>query len=159
MGKVEGHSLFSKVAAWFMGNGEGEREHVRGMLGKEAFQKALLRERSRADRIGLPLSVLVVKYATENREREEDGTGRIPLRQVARILSRRIRSTDIIGYLEEDKLGIILPHTSGEATLKLADYVQLSVQQCFDEQSKVRSISCVVYSYPDDGRASRDRAM
>jgi GGDEF domain-containing protein len=148
--------LFSRIG----GNREMEHEPAPRVLDCAAFHDALHRERSRADRTGGPMSVLVVQRTENNSVRGGDGADGAMLREAARILSLRVRCTDFVGWLGDDKLGVILPHTPRESAQPLVDHVRLKLQQRFDGQDEVHDIELLVCAYPQDGApGSRNDAM
>jgi lipopolysaccharide/colanic/teichoic acid biosynthesis glycosyltransferase len=105
---------------------------VDGILSREDFRKALARERAGSDRNEHGFSLLVF----------EGGIGRDPetLRQFADALSRRIRQIDEIGWLDQQRLGVLLPYTlAGGAKILAQDL-------CRNIPSTERS--CTIYTYP-----------
>ena len=84
------------------------------LIGKEAFQQAIAKERYRSDRSNEKYSLLILSLAIESEEDERIG-------QAIAMIRERIRAIDEIGWYEENKLGIILPFTSMEGADRLAD--------------------------------------
>jgi len=85
------------------------RDEPVGMLDPRAFDAALSVERSRADRTGRPFSLVVACQAAC----AAGGAG-AALRRLARVFLERKRCTDIVGWVAPGRLGVILPHTSGQ---------------------------------------------
>ena len=83
-----------------------------GLLDIDSFSRALHREWSRSQRLGLPLSMVLISGSSPSAS--------IPpleqeLKAFARELLNRMRCTDILGWHRPGKLGVILAHTPGEA--------------------------------------------
>ena len=83
------------------------------LIGKEAFQQAIAKERHRSDRSNHKYSLLILSLAIESDEDERIG------RAIATI-RKRIRAIDEIGWYEENQLGIILPFTTMAGADRLA---------------------------------------
>jgi hypothetical protein len=83
---------------------------------KEAFQRAIAKERSRSDRSDHKYSLLILTLAIKSEEDERIGRAITTIRN-------RIRAIDEIGWYEENQLGIILPFTSMEGADRLADEI------------------------------------
>ena len=75
---------------------------------KAGFLAQLRREECRADRAKAPLSLALVRF--DNRMRGDPGNVKGDLE----LFQHGIRETDIVGYLDEDVIGIILPDTDEE---------------------------------------------
>ena len=75
----------------------------RSVLAREAFELLLERERSLADR-GTRLFTLIVLRRTSG--------PRASLQSLARQLRRRLRSTDVVGRLGDDRVGVLLSDTN-----------------------------------------------
>jgi lipopolysaccharide/colanic/teichoic acid biosynthesis glycosyltransferase len=83
----------------------------------ELFHKVILKERERSDRTGLPVSLFVFE---EIRSNEKNGS----LRDLVELLNVRVRSTDEIGWYDDDRVGVILPHTGLESAEKFSQNFQ-----------------------------------
>ena len=119
--------------------------HVRTRLGAEPrrdglfrpseMQRIVRREQARTDRTGDPFAVLVfaVKPSLEQRD---------TLRHVAQILQRRVRLTDEAGWLDAQRIGVVLPSTPAQGAWTLADDV------CLALPADVELPACEVFVYP-----------
>jgi hypothetical protein len=58
------------------------------------------------------------------------------------ILSHRIRSTDEIGWLEDGRIGVVLPHTMPDGAWKFVANARLAYD------GSLPSPDCLVYAYP-----------
>jgi lipopolysaccharide/colanic/teichoic acid biosynthesis glycosyltransferase len=108
------------------------------------MNKVLERERTRADRTGNTLSVLVFLPA-----KREPGKA---LACLVRVLRGRLRSTDEVGWLDEARLCAVLPDTPTAGAWKVVEDVSLSLP------AGVTPPRCIVYSYPGDWEAQTEPA-
>ena len=77
------------------------------MLAKSQFLKQLQLEKRRTDRSKAPLSMIVFHTGVTDGQRIQN------LKQLADLLQRSKRETDILGYLGEQRLALLLPDTNG----------------------------------------------
>ena len=112
------------------------------------FASILQRERDRADRTGQEFSMAVFEVGNGNRKTRA-------AQDLVPILTHRIRSTDAIGWLADDRIGAVLPHTRPECAWKFV----ANVRNAYNGSAPPE---CVVYVYPsswlpgDDGDPPRD---
>lgn len=106
------------------------------LLSVRQFQRLLSRERARSDRSGDRFSLLVLVPSTSPK-------GTAFYSQLARSLHKRVRSTDESGWLDSERVAVVLPGTSPRGAWKLADDV------CKNWSGNPRPI-CQVYCYPSD---------
>jgi lipopolysaccharide/colanic/teichoic acid biosynthesis glycosyltransferase len=107
------------------------------LLGSTQFQRVLERERSRADRTGNPFSIVAIRL----QEREQT-------RLAARI-TRRLRVTDVAGWLADGRLGILLADTAPGGAERFCDYLQTQVAE--DGQGEIPNIELIFYPSPESG--------
>ncbi len=101
----------------------------------KVFASILSRERDRANRTGQGFSVAVFEVG--------NGKGKTDAARVlVPILTRRIRSTDSIGWLLDGRIGTILPHTSPENAWLFVGNI-LNAYRDTDSPPE-----CTVYIYP-----------
>ena len=86
------------------------------LIGKEAFQQAIAKERARSDRSNNRYALMIVSLAIDSEENAR-------IVQAIATIRERIRSIDEIGWYEENQLGIILPFTPMEGADRLADEI------------------------------------
>jgi len=114
----------------------------------EEFASILHRERDRADRTGQEFSMAVFEVGNGKRKTQA-------ARNLVPILTHRVRSTDAIGWLANNCIGTVLPHTSPECAWKFV----ANVRNAYNGSAPPE---CVVYVYPsswlpgDDGDPPRD---
>jgi lipopolysaccharide/colanic/teichoic acid biosynthesis glycosyltransferase len=113
-----------------------DRRTLRGVHARRHFRRVLARERARSDRSGDRFSLIA--FAPRN----VDSAAEMQ-QHLVKILRRRLRLTDEIGWLDEGKLGIVLPATPPRGAWHLADDV------CCQLDSELRP-QCSVYSYPSE---------
>src|SRR5689334_13278243 len=109
------------------------RRTLRGVHSRRHFRRVLARERARSDRSGDRFSLVAFT------PRDVDSAAEMQQRLV-KILRRRLRLTDEIGWLDEVKLGVVLPATPPRGAWHLADDV------CRQLDAELRP-QCSVYSY------------
>lgn len=114
-----------------------------GIHSPEGFRLVLERERARADRGGNKFSLVVFDFGNTN-----GGNGSsLSVEHLTRILFRRIRITDTVGWFDEKSIGTVLPGTAGEGAWKFADNVR-------KKTSAIAShYTYRVYTYPVEGTA------
>lgn len=86
-----------------------------GVFDEKTFRFVLRRERARADRTGRPVS-LVVFHLPKHRSKSSD-------RWLLNALARRIRITDMIGWIDSSSLGILLPETSTDGAVAFLEKI------------------------------------
>lgn len=112
------------------------------------FSSIINRERDRADRTEQGFSLVI--FEVGNGKRRSDS-----VRNLVPILTHRIRSTDAIGWLEDGRIGAILPHTTTDSAWKFVANVRNACNGNAPPE-------CVVYAYPsswipsDDGFPRQD---
>jgi hypothetical protein len=106
-----------------------------GVRSCREFASILDRERDRADRTGQGFSMAVFELGS-------DGGNSGYARLLVPILTNRIRSTDDIGWLEDGRLGVVLPHTAPDSAWKFVG----NVRHVLNGGSA--PIECNVYAYP-----------
>ncbi|HEY1785807.1 MAG TPA: sugar transferase, partial [Pirellulales bacterium] len=94
------------------------------------------RERARADRSGIPFSVLRFTPADRASDLETFAC-------VAKVLKRRLRITDDAGWLGQSQLGVVLPDTGAAGANRVASDVQ-------NAMVGVAPPLCEIYTYPTD---------
>lgn len=104
----------------------------------EEFQRLIQRERLRADRNSETFSVVVM--VPRNRQH---GAKMFP--ELIRVLHARLRATDDVGLIEDDRLGILLPDTPSAGAWTVVDHVVHLLPK------DVLSPICEVYTYPSFG--------
>ena len=107
------------------------------LAGKEAFQRAITKERYRSDRSDHKYSLLILSLAIKSEEDERIGRAIATIRE-------RIRAIDEIGWYEENQLGIILPYTSMAGADQLADEIYAIVTAHLEPSE---CLACELFCY------------
>jgi lipopolysaccharide/colanic/teichoic acid biosynthesis glycosyltransferase len=110
-------------------------------LSAAEFERFFLRERELADRHETPFSLLLFMPVDER----QGGAG---LADLARVLTERLRSADVIGYLDERHLAALLSFTQGQGAWQVADDVLSRLARLGHR------FDCRVLAYPSIKRGS-----
>lgn len=114
-------------------------------LDEKCFRFELARERVRVDRNRSPLAVLTIELPADRATRADfDFLGRV--------LVRRLRVTDSLGFFAERQVGVLLPDTPATGAWKVASDI-CSVYPVGHDRP-----DCEVFVYPEDPNSRRDRA-
>ena len=112
-------------------------------LDEKSFRFEMARERMRVDRNGSPLAILTIDLPpSRSAPADFDFLGRL--------LVRRLRITDTIGFLADRRIGVLLPDTSETGAWKVASDI-CSVYPVGHDRP-----DCDVFIYPDDSSSRRD---
>jgi lipopolysaccharide/colanic/teichoic acid biosynthesis glycosyltransferase len=106
-----------------------------GICSAKEFQTILDSERCRADRNRHQFSLVVFDMGRSDEDHSQ-------IRYLAHVLRDRIRSTDRVGWLDNRRVGVVLPYTSEAGAWRLADDV------CQAMAGKAARPECSVYTYP-----------
>jgi len=109
----------------------------------DEVSRALARERDRAERTGLPLS-MVVFSAVEPEDRPH------VLRALEAVLASRLRLSDEFGHLDDRHMAALLPATDPEGAWTVADDV------CLRLPADLTLPDCEVFIYPEDAANRRN---
>jgi len=107
-------------------------------VNQELFMQNIIRECARADRSNNTLSLISLSIVGAEKKPQ---VTRLAVRKAA----ERLRLTDLIGWLDKDSLGILLPETNEKG----AKHVLLDIYS--DNQSKSIIQSHEIYTYPSPG--------
>jgi hypothetical protein len=121
------------------------RNHGNGLfLAEKSLRFELARERMRVDLNRSPLAVFTIELPVGR-------TTPADFDFLGRVLVRRLRITDTIGFLSERQVGVLLPDTSEAGAWKVASDI-CSVYPVGHDRP-----NCEVYVYPEDLTSRRDR--
>lgn len=105
------------------------------MLPPELLRRSLERERARADRTGDAFSMITLTPRfQEEREKMID--------YLATYFYKRLRITDEVGWLDDDRMAVLLSFTRADGAWKVADDVVASVPE------HLAPPLCAVFTYP-----------
>ena len=112
-----------------------DRDHLTGVLTRAAFLDRLGSEVVRAKRLGMPLVLVMIDLDDFKRVNDDHGhlAGDAVLRQVADLLVRRLRKTDLIGRYSGDEFILLLPDTQGSKAWQILDAIRCKVAESTTE--------------------------
>lgn len=126
-------TLFQKM---FRRGTRARSEAAASLYSIERMRSIVKRERLRADRGSACFSILTLNLPRPYRQRD--------VIAIAKVLQKRIRSTDEAGHLAPGKIAIVLPETPAAGAWTLAE----DLRRLFPHW--LRNIACDVYEYPAD---------
>jgi len=115
------------------------------VLSGHQFLSQLQREKRRSDRSRSPLSLALFHF--------DDGKGDDAIEERLRLIHESKRETDILGYLDHDLLGVLLPDTGAQGN---AQFIQKVIRHAHGV-----TFTTTAATYPDqlfDSLAAGDRA-
>jgi diguanylate cyclase (GGDEF)-like protein/PAS domain S-box-containing protein len=112
-----------------------KRDRLTGLLNRDAWDEALERETSRAQRHGSPLCVCMLGLDNFKQINDEHGheSGDAVLKQTSRSWPQALRATDILARYGGDEFGLVLPDCNFENA-------QLVVERLRQSMSTPRSV-------------------
>jgi exopolysaccharide biosynthesis polyprenyl glycosylphosphotransferase len=116
-------------------NGRWQKDSLKSIPSAEEFRMILEQERARADRIGYEFSLLV--FHLGNRE-DQLATAR----GLSRVLKRRVRLSDEVGWWGEEGMAVILSGTPALGAEKFADDIRRKMSAAAPD------LTVRVYTYP-----------
>jgi diguanylate cyclase (GGDEF)-like protein len=99
------------------------RDGLTGLLNRAEMERVSRQELARAQRHGLPVSLLVVDLDHFKRVNDRWGhpAGDAVLVAAAAVLGRSVRGSDVVARLGGEEFMVLLPHTDAPAALALAE--------------------------------------
>jgi diguanylate cyclase (GGDEF)-like protein len=103
-----------------------------GLLNRRAFFEAMERERRRAERVGLTMSVAILDIDHFKCVNDEHGhaAGDRVLTAIGRIVREQVRTTDVAGRIGGEELAFVLCATDGDGAFALAEKLRASISAC-----------------------------
>jgi len=118
-----------------------------GLLNRRAIEQRMQVESQRAQRYGLPLSLLMIDLDGLKRVNDQGGhsAGDRALRRAAAAISCTLRASDFGGRWGGDEFVILAPHTSRQAARQLAERVaqRISTREWPNRTTTTASIGIV----------------
>lgn len=131
-------------------------DRLTGLHNYGYFMERLEEERQRADRFGSKLSLIMLDIDHFKPYNDKFGhqKGNALLKKVANILTRQVRTIDIVARYGGEEFAILLPNTSREA-VEIAERIRRAVETAKFEGGKgeafvKRTLSAGVATYPTD---------
>lgn len=144
---------------------ESQSDSLTGLFNMRYFRPQLAEEFSRSERYGRPMTLLMidVDHFKSYNDRNGHPAGDIVLKEISRILIRNVRGTDIVARYGGEEFVILLPETSIESALNVAEKIRKTVYEHhfpFKDTGSAEklSVSIGVGSYPDP-RVTSDQAL
>jgi lipopolysaccharide/colanic/teichoic acid biosynthesis glycosyltransferase len=127
-------SIFSGI---FAGKGSVTNQRIEGVHSEEVFKAILAHERAVAERNGHSFSVLAFNG-------KGPGITSHSARILAGVLSERLRTTDVTGWMNVDRIGVLMPHT------RFRDATSVGDQICRKASEAGAHFEFCVYLHPHD---------
>jgi len=108
--------LLKKISSWISSQLQADAITAANIQPAETFRQIVDRERKRVERFDGKFSLLVLNLACE-----EDL--RVQVAGLAEILERRLRATDVAGFIDEVRIGIVLAGTPEKLAWQVADEI------------------------------------
>ncbi len=144
---------------------ESQSDSLTSLFNMRYFRRQLVEEFSRSQRYNHPLSLLMidVDHFKSYNDRNGHPAGDIVLKEVARILIRNVRGTDIVARYGGEEFVVLLPETPMDAAASVAEKIRKTVEDHHfpfrETQSGGRlTVSIGVGSFPDP-RVTSDQDM
>ena len=109
-----------------------DHDPLTGLRNRRLFEHDLRLQVARSQRYGEQAALLVLDLDDFKAVNDEHGhiVGDETLRAVARVLSRRLRQTDLVARLGGDEFAVLLPHADGEGAAVVADGLGRAIPTC-----------------------------
>ncbi len=144
---------------------ESQSDSLTSLFNMRYFRRQLVEEFSRSQRYNHPLTLLMIDVDNFKAYNDRNGhpAGDIVLKEVARILIRNVRGTDIVARYGGEEFVVLLPETPTEAAASVAEKIRKTVEDHHfpfrETQSGGRlTVSIGVGSFPDP-RVTSDQDM
>ncbi|MFN0118392.1 MAG: diguanylate cyclase [Elusimicrobiota bacterium] len=135
---------------------ESQSDSLTGLFNMRYFRVQLGDEFSRSQRYGRPLTLLMldVDHFKSYNDRNGHPAGDIVLKEVARILIRNVRGTDVVARYGGEEFVVLLPETPQESGVNVAEKIRHAVEEHYfpfagPQGSERVTVSIGVASYPD----------
>lgn len=131
---------------------------VSGLANRRAFDDYMQTEIRRARRYGGPLSLIILDLDSFKQYNDTWGhpAGDVRLREIADLLSAKVRDPDIVARYGGEEFAVVLPNTSKEGAIVLAERLRIFAQENAPVKLKDGSpisgytISLGVATFPED---------
>jgi len=124
--------LVAEVRAMYLREHQLSRsDYLTGVINQRGFYEALGRERERASRLNLPITLAYIDLDDfkQINDRFDHNVGDEVLATVGHALRTSIRNTDLAGRLGGDEFCVLLPHTDAEGARTVLDKVHKTLSE------------------------------
>lgn len=135
-----------------------KRDPLTGLYNRAHFESALRQRIEYANRRTDTLAVAMIDIDgfKEVNDTQGHGTGDLALRQVGRLLAGQARDTDVVARYGGDEFAWLMPGTSVEAALAVADRIRRLAQEVREEMNLPISLSLGIAACPQDAASMTD---
>lgn len=129
-----------------------KRDPLTGLYNRAHFESALRHRIEYASRRTDTLAVAMIDIDgfKEVNDTQGHGLGDLALRQVGHLLAAQARDTDVVARYGGDEFAWLMPGTSVEAALAVADRIRRRVQDLREEMDLPISLSIGIAACPED---------
>ncbi|MFN2503946.1 MAG: GGDEF domain-containing protein [Acidimicrobiales bacterium] len=133
--------------------GTARTDPLTGLRNRRAYDELIELEIARAERTGLPLSLVLgdLDHFKFVNDRFGHPTGDVVLRRVATQLEQSERRIDIAARLGGEEFALVLPNTDAEGAFLVAERMRHSMRTAFSRDPLPVTMSFGIACYPDDG--------
>lgn len=105
-------------------------DHVSGALNRRGIDQRLALELARAERDGdrLAIALIDIDHFKQINDTAGHAAGDAALKQVAQVISARLRSYDFFGRYGGDEFLLVLPQTSSDDALRIAERMEQAIR-------------------------------
>lgn len=130
------------------------RDSLTGLLNHTTIKERLAIEVARAERSSGPLSfaMIDIDFFKSINDRFGHLVGDRVIKSLSRLLTQRLRKTDIIGRYGGEEFAVILSDTDAETAVQVLDKIRIGFSQLHHRTSEVDfevTFSCGVAEFPD----------
>ncbi len=125
---------------------EASQDSLTGLKNRRRFQEDLRRELARADRDGTSGALLALDLDNFKRVNDTLGhpVGDRVIEEIAGVLGRRTRETDVLARVGGDEFAIILPNCDEDEGRQVAESIATAIREHIPQTGEVPSITASV---------------
>lgn len=135
---------------------ESQSDSLTGLFNMRYFRRQMGDEFSRSKRYSHPLALLMIDVDHFKNYNDKNGhpAGDIVLKEVARILTRNVRGTDVVARYGGEEFVVLLPETPVESAVLVAEKIRKTVESHHFPYRETQvgervTISVGIGAYPD----------
>ena len=133
-------------------------DHLTGLANRRRFERQLEREVARSERYGhrFCLLLLDVDHFKEVNDTRGHDAGDEALRRVGNVIQAGTRGIDTGARIGGDEFAVILPETSFERGLEVAERLREAIRAMDAPEFGVVTVSCGLAEFPSHARSGRE---